>query len=131
MAVLLVAIQFVPVHRTNPPVTTQVQAPAAVMTILRAACFDCHSNQTRWPWYSHVAPVSWWLVDHVNEGRKNLNFTQWPLLDLEAQREAMHDIVKQIEKNKMPLRSYRIGHSAARLSAAQKQTLLEWAQRLD
>ncbi len=127
LAVLLLAIQLVPVARTNPPVTSEIHAPVPVMTILRAACYDCHSNLTRWPWYSHMAPISWWLVDHVDEGRKDLNFTEWPVLDFAAQRDAMGDIAHQIEKNKMPLRSYRLGHPEARLDAQQKQTLLDWA----
>jgi hypothetical protein len=128
MVVLLAAIQLVPVPRTNPPVTAEVIAPADVKAILRRACFDCHSNETRWPWYSHVAPVSWWLADHVGAGRKDLNFSQWPVLDLEAQSDALRDIVQQIEKDKMPLKSYRLGHPEARLDDRQKAVLLDWAR---
>ena len=128
LAALFVAAQFVPVRRDNPPVTHDVQAPPAVASILRAACYDCHSNETHWPWYSHVAPVSWWLADHVHEGRKDLNFSRWPILDFEAQRDARSDIVQQIEKDEMPLWSYRLGHPEARLDAGQKATLLEWAR---
>jgi hypothetical protein len=127
-AVLLLAIQFVPVKRTNPPVTAEVIAPADVKAILRLACFNCHSNETRWPWYSHVAPISWWVVDHVGEGRQDLNFSQWPVLDLEAQGDALRDIVQQIEQDKMPLKSYRLGHPEARLDARQKGVLLDWAR---
>ena len=127
-AVLVVAAQFVPVRRDNPPVAMDVQAPPAVKDILRAACYDCHSNETRWPWYSRVAPVSWWLADHVHEGRKDLNFSRWPILDFEAQRDAREDIVQQIEKGEMPLASYRLGHPEARLDAGQKAALLDWAR---
>jgi hypothetical protein len=128
LAVLLAGIQLVPVERTNPPVTAEVIAPADVKTILRSACFDCHSNETHWPWYSRVAPISWWMVDHVGEGREELNFSQWPVLDLEAQGDALSDIVQQIEKDEMPLKSYRLGHPEARLDARQKAVLLDWAR---
>ena len=128
LAMLLALIQFVPVVRTNPPVTSDVTAPADVKAILRRACYDCHSNQTRWPWYSRLAPVSWWLSDHVADGRKNLNFSQWPVIDLEAQEDALQDIAKQIEKGEMPLRSYLLAHRDARLNAQARATLLRWAR---
>jgi hypothetical protein len=128
LAVLLAAIQLVPVKRTNPPVTAEVVAPDDVKAILRRACYDCHSHETRWPWYSRLAPISWWLVDHVGEGRADLNFSRWPMLDLEAQGEALRDIVQQLEQDKMPLKSYRLGHPEARLDAQAKAVLLDWAR---
>lgn len=125
---LLAAMQLVPVERTNPPVTAALVAPAEVQAVLRGACFDCHSHETRWPWYSRVAPISWWLAEHVADGRKDLNFSQWPVLDLEAQGEALRGIAKEIEEDEMPLRSYRLGHPEARLDAQQKARLLAWAR---
>jgi hypothetical protein len=129
VAVLAVfgGIQFVPTTRTNPPVQSDVTAPAAVKAILRDACYDCHSNETRWPWYSRVAPVSWLVTDHVNEGREDLNFSEWPVFDFEEQALAFKDIREQVSGKKMPLRSYRILHSEARLSDAQRDTILQWA----
>jgi len=128
LVMVLVAIQFVPVQRTNPPVTAEVVAPAPVATILRSACYDCHSNETRWPWYSHVAPLSWWVVEHVRDGRKDLNFSRWPVFDLDAQAEILRDITDQIEKGEMPLKSYQLGHPEARLDVEQKAILLDWAR---
>ena len=128
LAALFVAVQFVPVARTNPPVTTEVFAPPEVKALLRGACYDCHSNETRWPWYSHLAPVSWWMADHVEEGRRDLNFSRWPLLDFEAQTDAFREIVKQLEKDGMPPQSYRIAHSEARLSDEEKDALVAWAR---
>ncbi|MEJ2720875.1 MAG: heme-binding domain-containing protein, partial [bacterium] len=75
LAVLVVAIQFVPIDRSNPPIGENINAPAAVTRILRESCYDCHSNETRWPWYAYVAPVSWMLSLHVHEGRDHLNFS--------------------------------------------------------
>ena len=67
-----ILIQFVPVDRSNPPVLSDVQAPAEVQTILRRSCYDCHSHETHWPWYAYVAPASWFVVDHIEEGREDL-----------------------------------------------------------
>jgi hypothetical protein len=128
LAALFLAIQLVPVSRTNPPVTTEVVAPPEVRAILRGACYDCHSNETRWPWYSHVAPASWFLLDHIEEGRGDLNFSQWPLLDFEAQGEAFREVVRQLEKDEMPPKSYRLAHAEARLSDEEKATLIAWAR---
>lgn len=126
--VIAVAIQFVPLSRTNPPVQHDVSAPTAVNSILRRACYDCHSNETEWPWYSRVAPVSWFVVGHVNEGRGDLNFSEWPAFDPELQSEAFHDVEEQVSKHKMPLRSYQILHPGARLSDEDRETLLRWAR---
>ena len=124
---ILVVIQFFPAERTNPPVVAEIVAPEEVMTILDRACYDCHSNRTRWPWYSRVAPLSWWLVEHVDDGRGDLNFTEWPMLDFETQELAFHDIEEQIAEGEMPLFSYLLLHPGARLSEAEKRTLIDWA----
>lgn len=124
----LAGIQFVPVERTNPPVRLDVSAPAAVDSVLRRACYDCHSNETRWPWYSRVAPVSWFVVDHVHDGRGDLNFSEWPAFDFELQAGLFHDIEEQVSEDKMPLRSYRLLHPEARLSQRDREVLLRWAR---
>ena len=126
--VLLVAAQFVPVSRTNPPVETRVSAPPAVQEVLVAACFDCHSNETRWPWYAHVAPASWLLADHVAEGRRNLNFSRWPAFDFDAQDLLLRDIAKEVAEGEMPPSSYTLAHPAARLTPAQRELILDWAR---
>jgi hypothetical protein len=127
LAVLL-GIQFIPVERTNPEVRLDVSAPAQVDSILRPACYDCHSNETRWPWYSHVAPVSWFVAGHVHEGRGDLNFSEWPAFDFELQANLFHDIEEQVLKGKMPLRSYQLLHPEARLSQRDREVLLRWAR---
>jgi hypothetical protein len=121
------AIQFFGPDRTNPPVRTEVDVPDEVRAVLRRACYDCHSNETRWPWYSRVAPVSWFVVGHVNKGRGDLNFSEWPTFDFEEDAEARKDIQKQIRLGKMPLRSYLYLHPDARLSEADRRALLRWA----
>ncbi len=125
---LLLGAQLVPVDRTNPPVQSTVAAPAAVRTILVKACFDCHSNETRWPWYSRIAPISWWTAGHVREGRKDLNFSIWPTFDFTSQDLILREIEKQISTDAMPPRGYRLGHPEARLTDAERQTLLAWTR---
>lgn len=128
VATLLAAIQFVPVQRDNPPVRSDVGAPPEVATLLRAACYDCHSNETRWPWYSRVAPVSWFVAHHVQEGRRELDFSDWPTLDYTAQDELLRGVARQVDKGKMPLASYRWGHPEARLDARQREIVVRWAR---
>jgi hypothetical protein len=128
-AALLLLIQLVPVSRTNPPVEADLVAPEQVKTILQRACYDCHSHETRWPWYSRIAPVSWWLTAHVTRGRKDLNFSQWPLFDLETRELFLRDIEKQLVDGTMPLPSYVLGHPEARLSEEEKVLVLEWARK--
>src|ERR1700690_2763813 len=85
IAVVAVVLQFIKPAGKNPPVTTghdlfagSDAPPPPVAALLRAACYDCHSNETKWPWYASVAPVSWWLENHVADGREHLNFSEWP-----------------------------------------------------
>ena len=96
--------------------------------VLERACYDCHSHETDWPWYSYVAPVSWWVVEHVDHGRGDMNFSDWPVLDFEEQEHLFRDIDEQIAEDKMPLKNYRILHSEARLSEKEKEALRGWAR---
>jgi hypothetical protein len=125
---LLLALQLATVERTNPPVGLEVDAPAEVHAVLRKACYDCHSHETRWPWYSRVAPLSWWLASHVEDGRGDLNFSEWPAFDFELQEHALEDIYEQLTKGEMPPWSYTVIHADARLSEADRQVLLRWAR---
>lgn len=127
-AALLIAIQFIPVDRSNPPPVSSVTAPPKVLEILHRACFDCHSHRTRWPWYSRVAPVSWLVAHHVAEARGDLDFDEWPLLDFEGQDLALRDIETELVKGKMPPGYYKLFHPPARLTAAEVDVLLAWAR---
>ncbi len=125
--VLVLAIQLVPVSRQNPPVTADVNAPEPVAAILRRACYDCHSNETRWPWYAYVAPVSWTVADHVEHGRVTLNFSTWDAYDLDEQRSHRQRVFKYARAGLMPLQSYLRHHEEARLSNADITVLERWA----
>lgn len=118
-----IGIQFVPVDRSNPPITTDIPAPADVKQVLRNSCYDCHSNETVWPWYSKVAPVSWYISDDVRVGRGHLNFSNWDLL---SERKKSHTM-EEITDGGMPLPNYVKMHPEAKLSTADLKLLEDWA----
>ncbi|MCB9933207.1 MAG: heme-binding domain-containing protein [Planctomycetes bacterium] len=119
---LAAAIQLVPYGRdhSNPPVTAEPQWDStATRDLAKRACFDCHSNETVWPWYSHVAPVSWLLQRDVDEGRSKLNFSEWDKPQKEADEAA-----KEVREGEMPPWFYLPTHPEARLTDAEKQALI-------
>lgn len=123
---LLLGAQLVPVERSNPPVRSEIDAPGDVAPILRKACYNCHSNETDWPWYAHVAPVSWYVTDHVHEGREDLNFSRWPS-DYDEATDLISEIGEQVESGAMPPDSYQLMHPEARLSQQERQRLIDWS----
>jgi len=119
-ALLLLAIQFIPYGRdhTNPPVTVAVAWDSPeTESLVRGACFDCHSNETRWPWYSHVAPISWLVQSDVDEGRTKLNLSEGNLKEA-------GEVPEVVSKGEMPPWFYRPAHRKARLSPEEKQSLV-------
>lgn len=128
-AVLIVAfigIQFVPVERSNPPVSGEIEAPAPVKEILMRSCYDCHSNETVWPWYSYIAPMSWLLEDDVNEGRAELNFSEWNGYDEKKKQKKIKETWEEVNEGEMPQWYYVIMHPEAKLSEADKQVIRDW-----
>jgi len=128
LASVFLLLQLKQPQRTNPPVQSEINAPEEIAAILQRSCYNCHSHETDWPWYAYVAPVSWWVVDHVKHARGDLNFSQWPVLDFEELEHSFRDIDEQIAKGEMPLKSYLILHPEARLSDADKDALRRWAR---
>jgi len=134
LIVVFLGIQFVRPARTNPPVDesqtifARTQMTPQVSAILERACRDCHSNKTVWPWYTNVAPISWWLSNHVNEGRQNLNLSEWGKLDQDRQDRKLRQICDEVSDGVMPLTSYVPMHPQARLSAEDKKTLCDWTE---
>ena len=128
LGVLFVAIQFLPVERTNPAVTGLVDAPEEVLTTLRRSCWDCHSNETDWPWYAYVAPMKLRVSQHVWMGREHVNFTEWDSYDAEELDEAYEDIAKVIDRGRMPLRDYLLVHRNAKLTTSDRKRLVSWAE---
>jgi cytochrome c551/c552 len=129
-AIVLAAAQFAQVARTNPPVKGDLAAPAAVSEIIRHACYDCHSNETQWPWYSQIAPASWLAYRHVMEARARLNFSEWADYTYDPGTEAhkLEEIERLIKSGAMPPWYYRMMHPSGRLTDAQRITVLRWIE---
>ena len=127
------AIQFVRPSRTNPATDPQatlqarVQVPTPVAAILDRSCRDCHSNDTRWPWYTNVAPVSWWVIDHVNHGRSHFNYSEWATYPPDEAAKLLKGTCELAQKGEMPLPSYLPMHRGARLSPQDVAALCAWA----
>ena len=122
----LVIAQLIPVSRDNPPVESEVPVTPEARAVLVRACFDCHSNQTVWPWYSRVAPASWLLAKDVREGRDDLNFSAWSRYSPKKQRKLLHKSLEEVKEAEMPLWIYLVGHPEARLSQADREILRHW-----
>lgn len=130
--VFLVVAQLFRVDTTNPPLTpendfiTVVKAPEEVGQIIKTACYDCHSNETAYPWYFNVAPASWWLKNHINEGRRKLNFSTWSDYTAKRKDKKMKESAKMIQEGEMPLSSYTLVHRDAVLSSEQQKMLADF-----
>lgn len=130
LTIIFVAIQFIPVERNNPSVTGEINAPAEVKNILKRSCYDCHSNNTDWHFYSYIAPVSWLVAGDVNKGRKNLNFSEWNKYDNKKQSKKIEKIYEEIAEGNMPLRIYLITHPGADLTDNDKQIIKAWTDKI-
>lgn len=128
LVVLLLGLQLVRPEKTNPPVTGDIETSPEVKALLKRACYDCHSNETTWPWYSHVAPSSWLVVRHVDDGRRKLNFSVWSSYEPKRQAHKLEECEELITSGDMPLAGYVPLHPEAKLTDAEKQVLLDWAK---
>lgn len=131
-----VVIQFfgidksVPQHDPATDFITVTNPPADVESILRQACYDCHSYETEYPWYSNIQPVGWWLGDHIEHGRHHLNFSTWADDPQDRQSHKLEELGEEVDEKKMPLDSYTWAHTEARLTDDQRETLVTWANDL-
>lgn len=126
LVVVIVGIQFIPVERTNPPVQSDIDAPANIKAILKKACYDCHSNETNWVWYTKIAPASFLAVKDVNEGRKKINFSEWGNYTNKTEK-IKEEIWEEVREENMPPWQYRVVHSEAKLTQEEKNLLRNWA----
>jgi hypothetical protein len=117
-----------PVDRTNPPVTGEIKAPEKVMAILRRSCYDCHSNETVWPWYSYVAPMSWLVSDDVKVGRTHMNFSEWSSYNDKQKKHKRKECGELVEEGEMPLWFYLPLHQEADLSSEDIELILKWSK---
>jgi hypothetical protein len=112
---------------SNNDISTIYPVPDSVQTILKTSCYDCHSNNTVYPWYASIQPVAWWLADHIKEGKKELNFSEFASYRIGRQYRKLDEVNKQIKEGEMPLDEYLWIHKTAKLSEQQKLTLANWA----
>jgi hypothetical protein len=135
VVVTFVLLQFTNPARTNPPVMAGHDfmathaLPPKIAAILRVFCYDCHSHETKWPWYSHVAPVSWLVAGDVKEGRRHLNFSEWPVDDQDRAARWLENISEQVGYKEMPPIQYTLIHADARLTAAEREQLIQWSDQ--
>ena len=124
---IFLGLQFIPVDLTNPPVESRTVGSQRVMDLFRRSCFDCHSNETTWPWYGKVAPFSWAYVNDVNRGREKLNFSTWNRLSLADQERLMAEIWNQVKFGDMPPPMYVFVNQDARVTTDHHQMMREWS----
>jgi hypothetical protein len=111
-------------------ITKQYVVPDSVLAILKTSCYDCHSNNTAYPWYNNIQPVAWWLKSHIDDGKRGLNFSEFATYRIGKQYRRMDDINKQIKDGEMPLSSYTLIHGNAKLNDQQKLVIANWANNI-
>ena len=112
-------------------ISTVITVPTEVEAILKTSCNDCHSNYTVYPWYSEVAPVSWFLAQHVNEGKEHLNLSEWTVYNKDQQKHVLKDFEEVLKSHEMPLNSYLWIHKDAVMTDAQYEVLLNWVKSIE
>ncbi|MES1214236.1 MAG: heme-binding domain-containing protein [Bacteroidota bacterium] len=134
LLIALVIIQFIHPKKNKAPgeqvnnIANIHSIPQDVKSILEKACMDCHSNNTRYPWYTNFQPFDWWITNHINEGKKELNFDEYASKSLRYQYNKMKEAVKLVKEDEMPLNSYLWIHKDAKLTQVEKSKLLSWAE---
>jgi hypothetical protein len=134
LVVLLLIIQFIRPEKNSSgddtfAITTKYSIPNDVQNILQVSCYDCHSNKTEYPWYSNVQPAAWFLAEHVTDGKKHLNFSDFTKLPLFVQNHKLEETIEMVEEKEMPLPSYTYFglHPEANLTDIQRQKIIDWA----
>ena len=134
--VIFVGMQCIPTERNQSdvvPITDFMlvnKVPNVIKKKLQVSCYDCHSNNTAYPWYNKIQPIAWFLEDHVNNGKAELNFSEWDALSNRRKGSKLRSIIKQMESDKMPLESYTLIHKEAAFSEKDKTTIIKWITQL-
>ena len=129
-------IQFFPIDKTNPATNDGMDfikiknTPEPIANIIRNSCYDCHSNESQYPFYSSIQPFAWVLKDHIEEGRKELNFSTFATYDSKRQAHKLDEAAEQVEQKKMPLESYTLGHPDAKLTDEQRKLLSDYFRKV-
>lgn len=132
--ILLLVIQFIPVNRNNPSVDPRrtiyatLPMPASVKAVFEGSCKNCHSNETSWPWYSYVAPVSWMVAHDVHQAREAMNLSEWGDYSVNRKTDKLEEICEQLTNGDMPDRKYLLIHRRARPSATERDIVCQWTE---
>ena len=133
--VLFILIQFIKIEKNDSKnemnsISTVMEIPVEVNKIIQTSCLDCHSNSTKYPWYSKIAPASWFLAQHIKEGKEHLNFSEWTTYNKDQKEHIIKDLKEVLNEREMPLKSYLLIHKDAKLTENQYQILYDWANAL-
>ncbi|WP_420573958.1 heme-binding domain-containing protein [Kordia sp.] len=107
---------------------TETNPPASVQASLKAACYDCHSSNTRYPWYSNIEPISYWMAGHVKHGKEELNFSEWSTYSVKRKDHKLEEVIEEIEEGHMPISSYTWTHGDAKLTETQIKEIADWVK---
>lgn len=133
---IFIVIQFFGIEKAVPETDPSTdflnthQPPDNIESIFRSSCYDCHSYETQYPWYSNIQPVAWWLQDHIDEGRDEMNLSLWTEYSRSDADHLLEEMVEMVNEEEMPLPSYTWTHSEARLTDQQRNTLTDWVSEL-
>jgi len=116
-------------NETN-AISTAMEIPVEVNKIIQTSCADCHTNSTKYPWYNEIAPASWYLAQHVKEGKEHLNFSEWTAYNKDQQEHLLKDLKEVLDEREMPLESYLLIHKDAKLTENQYQILYDWVNTI-
>jgi len=136
LLVVFVGIQFVPTKRNQSNYVPETDfllvnnTPKNIEKLLQVSCYDCHSNNTEYPWYNKIQPAAWFLEDHINEGKAELNFSTWDVLSNRRKASKLKSIISQIEDDEMPLYSYTLIHKDAMFSDVEKENIIQYITQL-
>lgn len=136
LLVAFVGVQFIPTERNQTnivPVTDFMlvnNVPNNIKNKLQVSCYDCHSNNTKYPWYNKIQPVAWFLEEHIKDGKKELNFSEWESLSNRRKASKLRSIIKQIESGEMPLNSYTLIHKDAKFSKVETNEMINFITQL-
>lgn len=128
--IILLLLQLIPINRTNPIVESDLIASEKIKSIFKKSCYDCHSNETKYPVYSYIFPVSLFLAHHIEEARDELNFSNWEALSVSKKSTKAKEIIEEIEEKEMPLLSYTLMHREAILSSEEIEEIKKWAEEI-
>ena len=131
-----VGIQFIPATRNQSDLIPETdfmlvnKVPETIQKKLQVSCYDCHSNNTKYPWYNKIQPVTWFLENHIEEGKAELNFNEWDSLSNRRKKSKLRSIIKQIESGEMPLESYTLIHKDATFTEAEAEEMISYITQL-